>query len=589
MKKIIFLYIGIVAVLFGSALYVQAVDLQLPAFTTESSSLGGMISQIYLYALSIAGVLAIVMIIYGGISYALDPGNASKQNEAKDIMQSAIWGILLLAGAYIILKTINPDLVQLRELPLENITLTQLDITTPDTDTNDTGSHAGGTSVGCTTSNVDSTSNAKLASDLLALNPDFSGSTKCPSGSLPKQNVQNVKDGKLPLVCNDLKCGCATGGTGGDVTLCPDLLRGLTKAQTEANAGTLPKFTIRSLTGDTHDHNSTHYQGRGADVTIAGDRTAWFNALKGFSKYASASLEYKPASGGKAQFIKLSGSSSDLVKVVSSVDGLSPAWCQGCSNQHLHMNFGGAGTQDSNPNDTYGYALRKELSELAKKYLALGPNLLSDANYGFPSMPGQKKCSEWPKSSAQGIINDTASEQIPFVCNGSKVDTSNFSSVISYCGCSQGGVNGKVVLSKNVLNLLIDLETQKKNGVLPSFQIASLTGGNQMKDDIQSHYSGVGIDIVPLSNKVDDWNKIMKYLKDKGYTPLYAELSLNPTNSYIGFSTNATVLNGNSSVREPSCQSSSKLILGQYPGPLCPVGSIMCCFDGRIHVTAFDK
>ncbi|MFA7201771.1 MAG: pilin [Candidatus Paceibacterota bacterium] len=578
MKKTFYLYSIVLIILFGSVLCVQAVDLELPAFTTASSSIAGMINQIYIYALSIAGVLAIVMIVYGGISYALDPGNASKQGDAKDIMQSAIWGIVLLAGAYVILKTINPDLVQLRELPLEHIELSQLDITNAEENPTVVGTSPGGTSIGCTTLNTDIQKTAQLAKDFLALGPRLTaGSCDKESGlgTGSSQIINAVINGTVPAVCNwkdqDKSCSaCALGGPGGKTTVCPSVLKALVATQTGVKNNTIQGFTVTSITGGLHGANSGHYQGRKIDVVpFSKDIAQWKKIGEEFAK------------NGGSVFCEAEGVYATLAKCPDNIGNR--------SNAHLDIAFGGAGTPESDPADVYGYALRKELSVLAKQYLALNPNLLSDTNFGIPSASGQKACSYWPRSSAQGVINDTAAEQIPFVCNGSSVDFSTYTAIKSWCGCSPGGTNGKVILSKNALVLLIDLETQKKNGKLPNFQVVTLTGGIQIGDDFQSHYSGVGIDIVPVSTQVSDWNKIMKYLKDKGYSPSYQNITVNSLNDSINSSGVSMVIE-NQSMKAPTCLDSSKLVLVQgTTGPTCPVGSLVCCFAGRIHVTAFDK
>lgn len=84
-----------------------------PAFT-EAPTPADMVGQIYIYALGIAGALAIIRVVYGGILYVVSAGNTSKQSDARDIITSAIWGLVLLAGAYLLLNTINPEIVQLR-------------------------------------------------------------------------------------------------------------------------------------------------------------------------------------------------------------------------------------------------------------------------------------------------------------------------------------------------------------------------------------------------------------------------------------------------------------------------------------------
>lgn len=83
------------------------------ATTPSGSSPGAFIKNFYSYALFISGFLAFAAIVYGGIQYAIARGNPSGETEAKAWIWSALLGMLLLAGAYLILFTINPNLVNL--------------------------------------------------------------------------------------------------------------------------------------------------------------------------------------------------------------------------------------------------------------------------------------------------------------------------------------------------------------------------------------------------------------------------------------------------------------------------------------------
>jgi hypothetical protein len=74
---------------------------------------GAFIVNFYQYALFVAGLLAFGAIVYGGIRYAWARGNPSGETEARQWIWSALLGLLLLVGAYIILYTINPNLVNL--------------------------------------------------------------------------------------------------------------------------------------------------------------------------------------------------------------------------------------------------------------------------------------------------------------------------------------------------------------------------------------------------------------------------------------------------------------------------------------------
>lgn len=74
---------------------------------------GVLVNNFYTFALSISGLLAFGAIVWGGIQYTASAGSPSGQSEGKEWIKGALWGLLLLAGAYLILNTINPDIVGL--------------------------------------------------------------------------------------------------------------------------------------------------------------------------------------------------------------------------------------------------------------------------------------------------------------------------------------------------------------------------------------------------------------------------------------------------------------------------------------------
>ncbi len=76
------------------------------------------ITNIYGISIGIAAILAIGMIIWAGVQYATTEAISGK-SEAKKHWQGAIFGLLLLLGSYLILKTINVDLVN-QDLSLGN-------------------------------------------------------------------------------------------------------------------------------------------------------------------------------------------------------------------------------------------------------------------------------------------------------------------------------------------------------------------------------------------------------------------------------------------------------------------------------------
>lgn len=69
------------------------------------------IEGVFKLIIAIAGGLAVVMIIFGGIKYMSTDAIGGK-SEARGTIENAIWGLLLVIGAWLILFTINPKLVE---------------------------------------------------------------------------------------------------------------------------------------------------------------------------------------------------------------------------------------------------------------------------------------------------------------------------------------------------------------------------------------------------------------------------------------------------------------------------------------------
>lgn len=86
------------------------------------------ISVVYSFLISIAGVVASVMMIVGGFQYLTSAGDAGKIGAAKSRMSNALMGLLLALGAYTILRTINKDLVNLK--PLTGVTSVKTELVT---------------------------------------------------------------------------------------------------------------------------------------------------------------------------------------------------------------------------------------------------------------------------------------------------------------------------------------------------------------------------------------------------------------------------------------------------------------------------
>lgn len=84
-------------------------------------TLGEWISAAYVFFVSVAGILATVMMMWGGMKYVISMGSPEKMSDASDQIVSAMIGLALALGAYVILLTINPALVQFKDLSIRSV------------------------------------------------------------------------------------------------------------------------------------------------------------------------------------------------------------------------------------------------------------------------------------------------------------------------------------------------------------------------------------------------------------------------------------------------------------------------------------
>jgi hypothetical protein len=94
----------------------SGVDLDESGTTVNIPYLAEYISGLYQYLILLAGVVASVLTIMGGFQYLTAGGDAGKVKAAKERITNAIAGVVLLLGAYTILRTISPSLVELKGL-----------------------------------------------------------------------------------------------------------------------------------------------------------------------------------------------------------------------------------------------------------------------------------------------------------------------------------------------------------------------------------------------------------------------------------------------------------------------------------------
>jgi len=99
-------------ILDAQAEYTLTVDYPTIGEVTPTNELTGYIRYIYLLGLSLVSITALGALVYGGFTYMLS-GTVTTKDEAKKYIWGAISGLVLALAAYLILNTINPDLVSL--------------------------------------------------------------------------------------------------------------------------------------------------------------------------------------------------------------------------------------------------------------------------------------------------------------------------------------------------------------------------------------------------------------------------------------------------------------------------------------------
>ena len=101
---------------------VFALELNYPEFGPEGNKitvelgmdLNKLIAWFYYFIVGVAGLSAFVMLIWGGVEWLTSAGNPTKIGDAKDKITSALLGLLIILGSWLILQVINPELTTLQ-------------------------------------------------------------------------------------------------------------------------------------------------------------------------------------------------------------------------------------------------------------------------------------------------------------------------------------------------------------------------------------------------------------------------------------------------------------------------------------------
>lgn len=119
-EKILIIVLALLLLLpnISSAATTIHLNLDYPEFAglnlKDNQDLNQIIAWFYYFVISISGIAAFVMLVWGGFTWLTSAGSPAKITDAKDRIYSAFLGLLLILASYLIIQVINPELTVLR-------------------------------------------------------------------------------------------------------------------------------------------------------------------------------------------------------------------------------------------------------------------------------------------------------------------------------------------------------------------------------------------------------------------------------------------------------------------------------------------
>lgn len=183
--------------------------------TVSSASIGKYIQAIYKYGIGIVGILATVVMMFGGFLYLTAAGDNSRISEAKEWIKASLTGLVIAMSSYMILATVNPALITLAPIKISKISevgccnytdgskATTVSTTEADCKTKTSGEFTSGT---CTTASL------KQAGESCSQKSDCVSGLFCiaPIGSTNSSCGQGISEGEtcgmLRECADGLKC-----------------------------------------------------------------------------------------------------------------------------------------------------------------------------------------------------------------------------------------------------------------------------------------------------------------------------------------------------------------------------------------------
>lgn len=87
----------------------------------STKAIGEYVKAIYTYAIGIVGILAAVVLMFGGVLWITAGGNNERISSAKSWIAASLSGLVLALCSYMILYTINPQLVKFKITGIDEV------------------------------------------------------------------------------------------------------------------------------------------------------------------------------------------------------------------------------------------------------------------------------------------------------------------------------------------------------------------------------------------------------------------------------------------------------------------------------------
>lgn len=231
-------------------------------FKTAPENIGDYFNTIFNIAIGLCAVLAVIMIVVGGVQYMGDESIFGK-TEAKDRITKAIMGLLIALGSYALLNTINPQLLG-----------------------------GGGISINAVSAGIEE-EEIPILSDDASLAPTKNSFNNCPGGTRIVQ-TKTVNFRFCSAYADKLQLMIAAAYNAGGVTLSGGGYRSYEEQIALRNKNCpAPKLTVpaNSCKPQTaKPGTSNHEQGLAVDLKCNGTLINWDNQNPKFSKVASTKV-----------------------------------------------------------------------------------------------------------------------------------------------------------------------------------------------------------------------------------------------------------------------------------------------------------